>query len=155
MGEHQIVLAAHDRGPERRRLLAVPSEPVTEVEVVDGIVGVAIAAQTVYGHPTQHASDQIDQVVKPARIDVRGNRGGEAREERGEGSVDRHRAPGTGEPPCSPVGQEQQLLAHGQPGSTVEASAPNMTLDDAGGGGDGEMDSVTAGTRGRPKSSET
>src|SRR6266545_2952741 len=65
MGKYEIVLAAHDRGPKRRRLHAVPSEPVTEVQVVDGIVGVAIAAQTVHGYPTQHASDQINQVVEP------------------------------------------------------------------------------------------
>src|SRR4029453_19627245 len=52
--EHEIVLATHDRRLERRRLRAVPPEPVPEVEMVDGVVGVAVAAHPVNGPPGAH-----------------------------------------------------------------------------------------------------
>jgi hypothetical protein len=50
-GKHQVVLAADDRRLERGRLGAVTAQPVAEVEMVDGVVGVAVAAEAVDGHP--------------------------------------------------------------------------------------------------------
>ena len=78
--EHEIVLATHDRRLERRRLRAVAAEPLPEVEVVDGVVGVAVAAQPVRDHPGQHGPDEVDQVVEPAGARV----GADRRREPGE-----------------------------------------------------------------------
>ena len=96
--EHEVVLATHDRRLERRRLRAVAPEPVPEVEVVDGVVGVAVAAQPVGGHPGQHGPDEVDQVVEPAGARVGADRRREPGEQGSERAVDRGRAAGAGEP---------------------------------------------------------
>ena len=101
--EHQVVLASHDRRLERRRLGAVPPQPVPEVEVVDGVVGVAVAAQPVRGHPGQHGPDEVDQVVEPAGARVgadRRARAGPAAGRTRRRSPPRRREPASRRPPC-------------------------------------------------------
>ena len=147
--EHEIVLATHDRRLERRRLRAVAPEPLPEVEVVDGVVGVAVATQPVRDHPGQHGPDEVDQVVEPAGARVGADRRREPGEQGSERAVDRRRAAGAREPasPCRASSNSCWLTA-----STVGAIVLTAPLGAC--GGEGESESRTAGVLGRAGSSE-